>query len=201
MVVFSLALLTSQKKKEKKRKAFLETVASLEERVSVATLPPPPPPPSPKVKTRKNGITKMTENKRGLKNAQSKGLCAQMDALAEKGISPRFIKNSNSTTTAKKRKLEGKSEESNKKLKGNANVGWKIVVEAKSSDWRVIQDTFISKRFERVSMVKTVLSNANEGRWKNFIEYQNAIMSIIEDHEKQKITQMVLRRSFKLNSS
>ena len=77
----------------------------------------------------------------------------------------------------------------------------KILVEAKSSSWTVVRDTFISKRNERINSVKAIINGMDPNSQKNFYDFEHVIMSIIQDHELQKVTQMVLRRNFKLNSS
>ena len=54
---------------------------------------------------------------------------------------------------------------------------------------------------ELMNMVKSTLNNANDNWKNNFRKFEHAIMCIIEELETQKITQMVLSRNFKLNSS
>lgn len=103
------------------------------------------------------------------------GFCAKIDALADASITP--IR-------------EEKEEEASSTP--SPNNGKVLAIQAR---------TFISKRDERMNMVKSVLSNANENQRRNFKQFQNQIMIIIEDQEMQKVTQMVLRKNFKLNSA
>ena len=52
-----------------------------------------------------------------------------------------------------------------------------------------------------MNMITSVLNNSNKNQQKNFKEFQDEILSIVEDHERQKVIQMVLKRNFKLNSA
>ena len=123
------------------------------------------------------------------------GFCAQIDAMVTPLSLPQ-IQASLACATKDDNEEEPPTPSSHSSVNDS-----KVLVEANISSWKVIQGTFISKRNERMNMIKSVLNNANDNQRGNFKQFQKQIMSIIEDYEMQKAPQMVLRKNFKLNSA
>ena len=140
--------------------------------------------------------------------------CAQIDALANASIplhSPQLqaslsfaTKNDNKeeTYTPSSSSSSSSSSSFSSSFSSHSPVyDGKVLVETNISNWKLIQRAFISQRDKRMNMITSVLNNSNKNQQKNFKEFQDEILSIVEDHERQKVIQMVLKRNFKLNSA
>ena len=76
-----------------------------------------------------------------------------------------------------------------------------VLVEENADTGNMIQAPFISKQCDRQRAIDHQMNVLSGRQAANLASFRSEILSIVHDHEQQKVTQMSLKRSLKLNSN